>query len=34
MLMSFSVNSEILTENFIVLNAYESDSIKVLLPII
>ena len=33
-LMSLSIQAEIFTGAFMVLNAYESDSIKVLLPII
>ena len=33
-LMSLLVQAEIFTGDFMVLNAYESDSIKVLLPII
>ena len=32
--MSLSIQAEIFTGAFMVLNAYESDSIKVLLPII
>ena len=32
--MSLLVQAEIFTGDFMVLNAYESDSIKVLLPII
>ena len=32
--MSLLVRTEIFTGDFMVLNAYESDSIKVLLPII